>query len=827
MENPDSQPDPQGSPRTDAEIQSSLSRRDFLKTAGALGIYAAMGIPSWAASSGVDPESLRICQEVGESDYPALCAGPNGSAWAVWQTYDHPKKADTLFATFFRNGQWSQPISVPKVSGDLYKPACAVDRAGKLWVVWSEQREDNWDLWSTTFDGASWTSPARITQKKGSDFAPRMAPAPDGSVVAVWQGRHESSYQIFLARSTGQGWSKPERVSAGEGNNWFPDVGIAPDGTVTVVWDSYRNGNYDIYLRQQSGGKWDKEILMAGSPNFEAYARVSVDHDGGAWITYEQREENWGKDFSSHYIKPVAKNVLPGFCRARVRRYANGKFFEPPQPPVFRVKGSQYGGDRNPTLRVADDGRIWLAVRRCEPEFVPIPKLKEKLSFPFWKNYAYYLDGDQWRGPISFNDLRTRIDSDMDCLPLPNNTLLAVWNSENRTVDRYRKPRRNKVYATVIVKPEVAAVAPQLTEINLPVPLKDESAIKESKEVWRARAYHTFAGGKKCHLFRGDFHRHTDISWDGITDSSITDMFRYAIDAAALDFVAVNDHNQWCGIDLDYVWWRTQKITDVFNSPPYFVSFHGYEWGLNYPHGHHNVIWPKRGQRAALLDVNTKEKLYAHLHATGGISISHTTGTMAGTDWKIYDPEFEPAVEIYQGCRSSYEYEGAPRTDNPQKPTDPGGYRKEGFVWEAWKKGYKIGVTSSSDHGSTHVSYANVYAPEASRESIFEAVRQRHTYGSTDNIILDFRTGKITQGEVSTINDKPKFKIHVAGTAPIQQLVIFKNFEVAHEMKSDFPEINLTWEDDSPAKGENHYYLRVLQTDGQLAWSSPIWLNFS
>ena len=37
-------------------------------------------------------------------------------------------------------------------------------------------------------------------------------------------------------------------------------------------------------------------------------------------------------------------------------------------------------------------------------------------------------------------------------------------------------------------------------------------------------------------------------------------------------------------------------------------------------------------------------------------------------------------------------------------------------------------------------------------------------------------------------------------------------------------EVELNWRDRVPA-GENHYYIRVSQMNGQMAWSSPIWVR--
>ena len=50
-------------------------------------------------------------------------------------------------------------------------------------------------------------------------------------------------------------------------------------------------------------------------------------------------------------------------------------------------------------------------------------------------------------------------------------------------------------------------------------------------------------GGKRYELFFGDLHRHTDISLCfAPSDGSIDDAYRYAIDAAPLDFLGITDH---------------------------------------------------------------------------------------------------------------------------------------------------------------------------------------------------------------------------------------------------------------------------------------------
>src|SRR5262249_44715449 len=155
-------------------------------------------------------------------------------------------------------------------------------------------------------------------------------------------------------------------------------------------------------------------------------------------------------------------------------------------------------------------------------------------------------------------------------------------------------------------------------------------------------------------------------------DGTITDLHRYALDAAALDYVLIGDHNM--GQDNEYCWWQTQQYNDLYTVPGAFLSMYGYERSMPYPQGHRNVIWPERGQRTLPLAKPTPgarkadtAKLYAYLRQTNGICTLHTSATDQGTDWEEpIDPSLEPFVEIFQGYHTSYEAPGAPKAISAQ-----------------------------------------------------------------------------------------------------------------------------------------------------------------
>jgi hypothetical protein len=202
-----------------------------------------------------------------------------------------------------------------------------------------------------------------------------------------------------------------------------------------------------------------------------------------------------------------------------------------------------------------------------------------------------------------------------------------------------------------------------------------------------------------------------------------------------------------------------------------------------------------------------------------------------GTDWRDYDPEVEPVVEIYQSDRTSYECVDCWRAADPDvQKKQYGGYYPEGFVSEAWKKGYRLGVQASSDHLGVHTAYSMIIAPENSRQSLVDSIRARRTYGATDNIILDMRLvaggREYLMGEDVRTSEPPRFRIHVEGTRPFSDVEIVKNNERVFARQPGERVVEFEYRDtEAPGEEASFYYVRVRQEDGEIGWGSPIWVT--
>ena len=64
-------------------------------------------------------------------------------------------------------------------------------------------------------------------------------------------------------------------------------------------------------------------------------------------------------------------------------------------------------------------------------------------------------------------------------------------------------------------------------------------------------------------------------------------------------------------------------------------------------------------------------------------------------------------------------------------------------------------------------------------------------------------------------------------TAARRALTILRNEATIRRFTpTDVTEFDATFTDEDPIVGENRYYVRVEQTDGNMGWTSPVWATY-
>src|SRR5262249_24363726 len=150
--------------------------------------------------------------------------------------------------------------------------------------------------------------------------------------------------------------------------------------------------------------------------------------------------------------------------------------------------------------------------------------------------------GDRWLAPIDLPQSAGRNDMRLDSQRDREGSVYFAYANDHRSWAATR-PQNHSVAVTRL---EGAAKPGAFRLIDPPLPPEGAQVLvhpREAEQVARIRGYKVEQGGRTYRIYRGDLHRHTDLSGDGAGDGSIDDLYRYAVDAAALDFILVADHN--------------------------------------------------------------------------------------------------------------------------------------------------------------------------------------------------------------------------------------------------------------------------------------------
>lgn len=346
-------------------------------------------------------------------------------------------------------------------------------------------------------------------------------------------------------------------------------------------------------------------------------------------------------------------------------------------------------------------------------------------------------------------------------------------------------------------------------------------------------------------LFWGDLHAQSEhhvmhsqnmdfrqAGWSkGISCGTVDDCYAYARQVSMIDFVALTDQ----GACLTDAWEFCQSKVRQYHEPGKFVTFKAYEAGA--PNGHRNVIYasdeiepPLDAKRFSSFAPQVLFDYYRERR--DAILIPHHVKTW--TDWSFHDPELEPVMEIYS-CWGQSE---SPGLDLWDKGMTPGA-----GAWAAFERGYRMGLMASSDNhvgmpGRSHPGdrqahtpfkggLCAIWAPELTRAALFAAIKQRRCYGTTGaRMIVRFSVnGQPMGSDVTAEGPTVSAAVEVLGTDELRAVEVVTAGRVVRTLPLRRGEASLSATIDLPAIDGGHYYLCVSQTDGERAWTSPVFIN--
>lgn len=784
--------------------------------------------------------SERVSDPTRQSDWPATAVTADGAVWTVYVQWNG-NDADRIVVRRKAGGAWGRPIVLDDGSRDHYSPALAPRGNGVL-AVWSANTNGDFELYTAEIGPKGRPSrPTRLTRAPYGDFNPRLAATRDGEVTLVWQSFRNGTSDVYARRLTGRTWGDEIRLSPSPANDWEPKVAVDSGGRAWVSWDSYARGNYDVFLRSLDASGPGKVIPVTTEPEAQFHSSVAVDQQDRVWVAWDQADKNWGLDFSRSSAVPGSRGLHDSRTLG-IRVLTNGEVREPKTSMADILTGRMSRYAELPTLAVDGHGNLWLVFRHWT-----LAHPTEMYDF-----YVTRLTDGGWTKPWLLSNSRGRNSQLADVAKRPDGAIQVAWSSDLRAPDNLPKDQVHSLLYnayTTTLPPEKSGGFPELVPVELPPPGKPGPR--------RVRATMT-VGETTYTLMYGDCHRHTDIRGHSGVDGSILDTFRYARDPAQLDFLGFGDHNEvfggrWPDGLRDYSWWYTQKLVDLFTCEPYFVGVYSYEHSMSRPAGHRNLLFLRRGAPLRAIDrADTRgpankppelwkwarEKVLTQRNQKIVI-VPHTFASGPLADWNWPNAPFDSVLEIYQGCRGSYEKLGLP----PGEKRGPTQTKKPGhFAQDALDRGNTYGFVSFSDHGSTHNSWAGVWAEKPTRAAIFDALLARRTFGASDEIVVRMSAGDHAMGEQFEAAKPLELSIDVTAPHPLLRVDLIKDGRVVWSGKPTGTTLSATFRDARAAPGRSYYYVRVLQTDPdppritypgrpglrdpEMAWGSPVFVTY-
>lgn len=311
------------------------------------------------------------------------------------------------------------------------------------------------------------------------------------------------------------------------------------------------------------------------------------------------------------------------------------------------------------------------------------------------------------------------------------------------------------------------------------------------------------------------------------------------------------------------VWKSLSSNVQEYNEDSRFTTVLGLQWFGDEQEGLRQLIYWKDTKplmRKKDSKYTNLKKIYK-IHSTKEV-LSIPQFTMAKgyvTDFSEFNQDFERVVEIYNawGCSECTEAEGNLR---PIKSPSGKGITEsaEGSIRRALAKNCRFGFVAGGldDRGiyqdcfeSDQVQYSpgltGIVAIEQTRETLLQALYNRSCYATTGaRIVLTFTIAGSPMGSELSTKNKPglAFNRHIAGivcgTDKIKEISIICNGSQIHKIEPNQNHTEFEYDhfkalsdvaidalEDNPPFA--YYYLRIVQHDGHIAWSSPIWVDLN
>ncbi len=364
------------------------------------------------------------------------------------------------------------------------------------------------------------------------------------------------------------------------------------------------------------------------------------------------------------------------------------------------------------------------------------------------------------------------------------------------------------------------------------VPLRAITEAFDESVIWTASTKTAEISVKPIYNhYRGQLHAHTSLS-DGMGDPD--EAFAFVKSLGNVDFFALTEHSQMFDNDTtanlfeheSQEWAISKEAAERYTEDGRFVAITGFEQSYyDKKSGHMNTFNTEGFLSSNTVDL---EEYYQELEKVpDSISQFNHPGTTWGDFWDFgfHSKERDALIHLIEVG------------NGPGKELNKGYWRCDGLYHRALDKGWHVSPTNNQDNHIKDWMISNpfrtvILAKELTKESIFKAIRENRVYSTEDeNVAVEFYLNGYAMG-TKTWDDI--FSVSICVNVfdpdyydPIKEISVYTNGgkRVAYEtFKNNVSSTNYQITIDAPKKAA-YYYVKVTQKDGNLIFTSPIWIE--
>jgi len=202
-----------------------------------------------------EPENHRICDR-----FPSVACTSDGKVYVVFTT-DRNSSSD-VFIRVFDGSKWSEDMPIAATDADEYDGTVLIDKQGRAWVSWTSNADGkNYNIFIVSFTNPSQPrTTAQLTHHDDDAMHARMACDEKGRIWVTYykwhkMGKYSRDREVYLQRFEDSKWSDEVQVSPTDvpeyEDHTEPAIAIYGDGAVVCwSWDFHQPKGYTQEVRE-------------------------------------------------------------------------------------------------------------------------------------------------------------------------------------------------------------------------------------------------------------------------------------------------------------------------------------------------------------------------------------------------------------------------------------------------------------------------------------------------------------------------------------------------------------------------------------------------